>query len=321
MSSLDLAILGQIPPGSPLRVGRVDGLSPLTVALDGVPVAAINAGAGVLGVGELVLTASHGGTVWVQACLEPRPQTGTVASVSSGLAVVTAGGRTYTGVPVRAGTATPGGSVLLLWGSEGVAAIAGGNTSAPGLPPSPLAPPEPVVTPAVMDVGRTEEALLDLRCSAVRTSRSGAYRSDGSTLLRAYQGYYAGGSSAANSGWFFYGSTGAAGTCLSATIRLARPRAVGTAGNVPMHLRLHTSAEPGSTPPTLTADAEITHSLAWGDNDTYDLPTAWGQKLLDGTARGLALIYSGSTDYAALSGPGEASLAGQILIRYRREVS
>ena len=78
---------------------------------------------------------------------------------------------------------------------------------------------------------------------------------------------------------------------------------------------------PGSTPPTLTADAEITRSLSWGDNDTYDLPVAWGQKLLDGTARGLALIYSGSTDYAALSGPGEASLAGQILIRYRREVS
>ena len=322
MPSLDLAILGQIPPGSPLRVGRVDGLSPLTVALDGVPVAAINAGAGVLGVGELVLTASHGGTVWVQACLEPRPQTGTVASVASGLAVVTAGGRTYTGVPVRAGTATVGGSVLLLWGSEGVAAIAGGNTSAPGLPPSPLAPPEPVVTPAVMDVGRTEEALLDLRCSAVRTSRSGAYRSDGSTLIRAYQGYYADGSSAANSGWFFYGAFAApGGTCLSASIRLARPRAVGTAGNVPMHLRLHTSAEPGSTPPALTADAEVTHSLAWGDNDAYPLPVEWGQKLLDGTARGVALAYSGTTHYAALSGPGETPLAGQILIRYLREVS
>ena len=88
-----------------------------------------------------------------------------------------------------------------------------------------------------------------------------------------------------------------------------------------MHLRLHTSAVPGSTPPALTADAEVTHSLAWGDNYAYTLPTAWGQKLLDGTARGLALIYSGTTHYAALSGPGEASLAGQILIRYRREVS
>ena len=88
-----------------------------------------------------------------------------------------------------------------------------------------------------------------------------------------------------------------------------------------MHLRLHTSAAPGSTPPTLTADAEVTHSLAWGDNDAYPLPVAWGQKLLDGTARGVALIYSGSTHYAALSGPGESSLAGQILIRYLREVS
>ena len=156
MSSLDLAILGQIPPGSPLRVGRVDGLSPLTVALDGVPVAAINAGAGVLGVDELVLTASHGGTVWVQACLEPRPQTGTVQSVASGLAVVTAGGRTYVDVPVRAGTATPGGSVLLLWGSHAQARRHLLELQAPAGPvhvlmanhPSPLSalrPPRPFI--------------------------------------------------------------------------------------------------------------------------------------------------------------------------------
>lgn len=321
MAEQSRAWLDRIPIGAVMRPGVLRSLSPLEVDVDGATMAAVDASGAVLGVGERVLVAVHGGAVWIHRSLKPRPQQGTVQAIASGVASVLGDdGVIYGSVPVIAGTALVDDTVALMWGSAGVQAIAGGATDAPGSPTEET--PTEAVTPGSEDDGRYEAALIDARATAVRTSRSGAYRTDGYAKIRAYQGHYAGGISADNSGWFFYGSAlRADGTAEGCKIRLSRPTDTGSAGSVTFHLRLHTSATVGTSPPSLTADAEKTVSLAWGETKTVELGSTWGQKLLDGDAAGVALIYSGTTDYASLLGPTDsAPLAGQLTIPYQRKV-
>ena len=324
MAELSAEVLARMASGASLKLGTVEAVSPLTVALDGAPMAAVLAHPLALAAGEPVWCGLSGGTVLVLGSAAERPQFATVTAMAGSTVAVSSGSWSMSGVPIITGSVPGiGAGVALLWGASGAYGI--GATVAPAAPVGPagaeVAPP----TPAGLDSGRYEDALIDARCTAVRTSRSGAYRTDvGST---AYQGHYSGGSSADNSGWFFYGGAlaspgGIAGGCF---IRLIRPRSAGIAGPVDFRLRLHTSTTPGSTPPTATADAEKVAALSWGDDikdPPWSLGAAWGQKLLDGTASGVGIVYAGTADYGSLLGPSATHpLAAQITIPYRRKVS
>lgn len=324
MADLSTAVLGRIPDGAVLRQGVVDTVSPLMVALDGVPVPAQLEHPMALAVGEPVNCAMAGGVVRVMGSAASRPQYATVAAVAGSTVAVTAGSWSMSGIPILTGSVPAvGATVALLWGAAGAYAIA--SAAAPAAPPSPAAESTIILaTPAEMDADRWEDATIDARATAVRTSRSGAWRTDGDTIGNAYQGHYAGGIAADNSGWFFYGGAldAPGGVATACTLRLIRPRAAGNAGTVNFRLRLHTGATVGASPPSLTADAEKVAGLSWGDDLTYNLDTAWGQKFLDGTASGIALVYAGTTDYGRLRGPSaDYPLAGQLIIRYRRKVS
>lgn len=322
MADLAAAILARIPSTAAYRVGVVDTVSPLTVLIDGVSMAAVSASPVALVVREQVLVQVADGTAWVTSVLEPRPQSGTVVSVASGSVTVTAGGRTYESVPVAAGTATMGATVTLLWGSVGAVALAGGSTSAPASPPAPAKPDDPPPTPGGMDRDRWEDALIDARAIRVMTARSGSWRGDGQATVRAYQGRYRSGDSD-NTGFIFYGGQTAVPGAIATgcRIRLVRPRQVGTAGPVDFRLRLHGAASPGGTPPAILSGAPIVASLRWGDSITVQLGADIGQRFLTGEARGIAVVYSGTSDYGALCGPTESTLACQLLIDHRRKAT
>lgn len=322
MADLSAAVLGRIVDGATIKLGTVGTVSPLVVAIDGAPMPAILADPIALAVGEPVTCALSGGVVWVLGSGALRPQSATVTASGGGTVAVSSGSWSMSGVLVLVGSPSIGSTVALVWGSEGVYALAA--TGAPTAPSPPAGVESPLPSnPAEMDAGRWEPATIDARPTAVRTSRSGAYRSLTDTGSSAYQGHYPGGISADNSGWFFYGgATDAAGIAESASIRLIRPRAAGDAGPVDFRLRLHTATTPGASPPTATADAEKPVALSWGDDVTYQLGAAWGQKLLDNAAAGIGLVYAGTTDYGYLEGPTATHpLAGQLIIRYRRQVS
>lgn len=320
--------VGSTPPR--YRIGTVQTLSPLVVLVDGVACPAIDVTDTPLPVGAQVLTQTLDGTVWFTHDLTKRPMLGTVSAITSGTVTVETTAGALTSVPVAAGTATLGATVTILWGSQGAVVLAGGSTAAPAPPPTPPKQAEtdtgdtPRLTPGDMDKERWERATIDARATAACTSRDGSYRSDGNAPRRAYQGRYSGGSSQDNRGWFFYGSQlRRAGTseCLSCTVRLTRPRQAGTASKVGFVLRLHGQQKKGSSPPSLVGSLTKTANLAWGDTLTVNLGTEIGQAFLDGTARGLALVYSGTSQYGALLGPSESALAGRIVIKYRRKVS
>lgn len=322
MSDLASSILSRAATPPPFRVGYVDSVAPLTVRVDGRPLGALQVRPILLQVEERVLVTVSGGSVWVVDTLEPKPQTGVVAAIASGLATITAGTHTYAAVPVRGTTPAVGASVLLVWGSEGVVAVGGGSTAAPALPGAIAAPVEAASTPAGEDMNRTEEAIIDARCVAARTSRGGSYRTDIGTGT-IYQGRYSGGISLDNTGYFFYDDRiQSDGVCVSASIRLARPSSAGRASGVSFQLRLHDQATPGASLPTVVGAGPYARTLKWGASALFDIGTTWGQLLLDGTAKGVALVYSGTSEYGSLYGPGKsAPLAAQIIIRYRRQVS
>ena len=318
MADLADAILGRTNPTPVYRVADVASLDPLTVLVDGVEMDAINAAGAAVAVGEQVLAQVVNGTVWVTGVLAARPQSGTVMSVVSGVISVEADGRTYSGVPVTAGTATLGATVALLWGSTGVVALAGAATVPVPTPP----PPQPAPVKPTPVKTRWETATIDARPVTVCSSRGGAWRSDGNARTRALQGRYSGGVDADNTGWYIYGPqlAVAGAECLSCTVRLVRPRSTGNAAPVDFRLRGHTAKKRGSAPPVPGA-ALGTAALAWGDTVVHDLGPDIGQQLLDGTLAGVCLVYSGTADYGALLGPTESPLAGQIKIRYRRKVN
>lgn len=314
--------VGSSPPR--YRIGVVRTLSPLVVSVDGVDCLAIDVTATPLPVGASVLTQTMDGTVWVTNDLTKRPMRGTVTAVTSGTVTVSTTAGSIAAVPVVAGTAALGATITLLWGQQGCVAIAGGSTAAPAQPPRPTATEDPALrpTPGDMDKDRWESATIDARATAACTSRGGSYRTDGSAPIRAFQGRYSGGVSQDNTGWFFYGAQlKAKGQCTGCTIRLVRPRSTGTAAQVAFAMRLHGATKKGSSPPGLVGSLAATARLAWGDTVTVNLGADIGQALLDGIAAGVALVYTGTSNYGALLGPSESALAGRIVIKYRRKVS
>lgn len=132
------------------------------------------------------------------------------------------------------------------------------------------------------------------------------------------QGYYAYPSQVYQGAWF-YGSSAfssiAGRSCTSLTLRVSRPSVGGISGAVTLYVRLHRNAtKPASAPSWHSIAAKAYAGPAWGGTTTITLPTSWGQALIDGTARGVGLYYSGSSQYAKLNNLATDSQCGRLTL-------
>lgn len=319
MADLGRALVGALAPSQDSRIGTVATLSPLTVALDGDVVPAVSElSMWSLAVGEPVVVERNAArNSWrLTRSLQTRPQWATVSSVASPTAVVVDGaGGTWT-VTLSGAAPAIGARVIILWGPDGGVIVSTQTTAA-----APTAPPPEVQAPADADAPPAAVSRGVTRVSAVTTGtyRGGALRTDGNAAHRLYQGHWIGSGLGDNSAAWFYGARFPdAGTCTSASIWLGRvAESVGSNAAVVIHLWLHTAATRTAGPPTTTGTEHTAVTLARGEGAECPIPTAWGQALIDRTAYGISLVYSGTADYAALrglTGPEATAQSGRITL-------
>ncbi|MDX3199964.1 hypothetical protein [Streptomyces scabiei] len=113
-------------------------------------------------------------------------------------------------------------------------------------------------------------------------------------------------------GWFY--GTAIASACSGKTVasmrvKFTRKRGAGRNSRVPMHLYLHDHTSAPSGQLDLDDGPEELLRLSVGAKGTAVLPASWRSQLASGSARGLAIYASGSTDYGAFIG-------GQIIITF-----
>jgi hypothetical protein len=107
-------------------------------------------------------------------------------------------------------------------------------------------------------------------------------------------------------GAWFYGSK-ISDACAGKTVtgmKVAFTRKTGSGVNAkrPLHLYLHAHASPPSGQLNLGDGPEEVLSLSVGAKGTATLPRAWVTALASGSAKGLAIYASGSTDYMSVTG-------------------
>ena len=203
-------------------------------------------------------------------------------------------------------------------------------TGAPALPPPPPAPdttpakppsdPSPAPKPTV--------ATGSLVCTPVATStwRDGHWRTDlgSSTSMDTYQGRYSGSGFGRNSGFAFYGSKPrsiAGATVTKATVRLRRLTSGDYGRRSPTLFLVSQSTRPGSFPtlnettagPSLGVQGQVSPSEA-----TFQLPTSWGQAMVDGSRGGLCITVSSDDPYIRLAGRSSWSAAWTLTLYWRR---
>jgi len=106
-------------------------------------------------------------------------------------------------------------------------------------------------------------------------------------------------------GWF-YGSAiqnACAGkTVAKMTVAFTRKTGSGVNAKRPMHLYLHSHSSPPSGQLNLGDGPEDLLRLSVGAKGTATLPKSWATALASGSAKGLAIYASGSTDYMSVTG-------------------
>ena len=107
-------------------------------------------------------------------------------------------------------------------------------------------------------------------------------------------------------GAWFYGSAiqnACSGkTVAKMTVAFARKTGSGVNAKRPMHLYLHSHSSPPSGQLNLGDGPEELLRLSVGAKGTATLPKSWATALASGSAKGLAIYASGSTDYMAVTG-------------------
>ena len=310
---LRLRRLARGPVKQPTAV--VLSTSPLTVRVGGAAVPAVDGTGGELILcGDVVVLDTTQGVRRVTGLATARPTVGTVVGTSSSTVNVNVGGQVMA-LAWAGSQPSVGRTVAIVWAASGsyvtsLSAItqppqpAAAPTSGPGVP-MPAAPP---ATPRYDIVAKAV---------AIQSAEGSSWSTDPIAATSAMQGHQAGASVADRTGFCFYGSpfAGKPGrTCYAATLHLKRAPAFGATGSVAAHLRLHAAATPGATAPALLSDATDSQLFAQGDELDVALPVSWGQKLLDGTAAGVAVTYSGTTDAAEWLGVFDLAAAGQITL-------
>ena len=320
MADLTAATLARIPDAIDAIPAVVETASPLTVTIDGATHAAMSW----MGNWEHYATDRVGvirsrGRVVVIGSLATRPTSAIVGSTGSGRATVTDDtGRTISGLPYVGTAPGNGARVGIVWGQDG-GFISGVLSATVGGAPGTDVPmdPTPAELPAAIQTGTSTAA-----ATASATARSGSWRTDGTTPPRyAMQGHWTSGSTADNSGFWFYGrALVVAGATASSggTIRLTRDSATGMSTAANIYLTLHGAHDKPGAPPALISGPVLVGTLRHGQTDTFGLPSGWAQSLLSGTAGGVGLSYAGTTHYAALAGPAVDPSAAFISLPYTR---
>lgn len=190
----------------------------------------------------------------------------------------------------------PGDHVALIWGDQGAVGVKAGTPAPP--PPASDAPPPP----DVVDPG--DLSLLDARPDRARTWAGGGWATDRNGQRRATQGDDL-------TGVYTYGPSmlTADGHCVTAHLHITRASSPGDE-----HAQITVGTHDDSIPPTLTAVATVT--LPPGEAATVDLGADVGQAMLGGLVTGVGIH---GDDPAALLGPDEHPLSGQLLITYTRK--
>ena len=270
-------------------------------------------------IGDWVTVMAVGGRLRIIGTSAVRPQIATVLSVAGSLTTVQADdGTILAGLPT-VGVVSSGQRVGIMWGSDGGVVVGSVGTTPPPKPPpdagavDPDEPPPPAGSPA----GRILAAP-----TIVCTARSGAWRTDGRAGSRAYQGHWTSGSSADNTGYFFYGAGGLKGPSGAVIvpggprIRMRRDTAAGVGAARLIRLRLHGAPTRPGTPPAWIGSAVVIGSIAQGGNVEFPIPDAHAALLLSGAAAGVGIDMPGTTDYLAIYGPSEAADSGTITLPY-----
>lgn len=203
--------------------------------------------------------------------------------------------------------------------NDGVAFIRAGQTwvvvarlgTAATTPPIDAVPIAPPPKPASVS-GSTTITPLE-----TRSRQDTRWRTDNDDV---YQGEY--GSNGNHVGAAFYGNAPrslAGATVTSATVQLRRKDAGGLATAQPLTLRLVTERVRPVGAPTLTSTTAAP-SLAWSEVASFDIPTAWAQAMVDGTAGGLAVYEADGAPYMIMDGRGSYSPSFALTIRYTRTI-
>lgn len=323
MADLTDATLARIPDAIDAIPAVVETVSPLTVTIDGATHAAVSwMGMWQHYAEDRVLVIRSRGRVVIIGSLATRPTSATVGSTGSGRATVTDDtGRTISGLPYVGSAPGNGTRVGIVWGQDGgfisgvLSATVGG---APGTDSE--TDPLPPELPAALETGTSTQA-----AAASATARGGAWRTEGPTATStryAMQGHWTSGSTSDNTGYWFYGrGLMVAGATASGggSIRLTRDSATGMSAAANIYLARHASHTKPGSPPALIGSAVLIGTLRYGQTGTFDLPAGFAQDLLDGTAGGVAIVYAGTTHYAALAGPKVDPSAALISLPYTRE--
>lgn len=293
----------------------ITSVSPLKVDVNGTAVPVLDStGGDLLRVGDTGLVLVGSRPRLIRNLTPPAPR-GTVTALGTNVVTVSVGGLSAT-MPYAYPSPAVGDTVAIVWRSGGQSYAAGRfSTASPPASTAPTATPPASTAPAVPVAPK----LYTSTFSAIATSSSsgGSWTTWGDYDTTAVQGTYSG--SNYKSGYYFYGQVfgGAAGrTCTAATLRLRRGSSgLGSSASIKPHLRLHTGAIKGAAPPALTADAGIDGpGFTFGQELVFDLGATWGQKLLNGSAAGIALVYSGTADYAQWLGVASMAAAGQLTL-------
>ena len=233
--------------------------------------------------------------------------TATAAKSGSTVAAIVNG--TETVVQVARDLTVAAGDVLLVErvGAQWFALVRLFATAAPPVEEQQRPPdPKPAVVTGTLVVSPVE----------TRSYRpSYGWRTDNTDV---YQGQYGGWGN--HTGTVFYGSKPrslAGATVTDAKIRVKRLSA-GAYSAQSTTMRLVTQATRPGGAPTLTSSTSGP-SLAVGSTaNAFDVPTAWAQAMVNGTAGGLAFYDSGGSPYVRLAGRSSWSAAFTLTISWRR---
>jgi hypothetical protein len=186
-------------------------------------------------------------------------------------------------------------------------ALGRGYAAAPTLAEPNDTPPDPN---AAVQIGTLVIAPVE-----TRSYRSGSWRRDVDDVM---QGSY--GSGGNHTGCAFYGAKPrslAGAEVLSAEVRVRRPDRGGMYAPQATTLWLVTQTLRPFGAPTLTLST-AGPVLRRGTTDLFDVPVAWAQAMVDGTAGGLAIFDADGFPQVILSGTTDYGPAFTLTIRWKR---
>lgn len=122
-------------------------------------------------------------------------------------------------------------------------------------------------------------------------------------------------------GAFFYGSGAFSDlrgkTVTKITWTVGRKNDGGVISNVPVYAALHSHTSRPSGAPNYTTGAKNIGVLDRNQTDTFTLPDDWGQKLVDGKARGIGMLRLSTSNYSIYKGTSDGASQGRIQIYWK----